>query len=84
MDARRTSLPMGCVVMEVMSKSERSWHCAVLGSSALDVVLLHGGDEEEQEVMSLCSVGVRRHGRCPHHGHHGYGPLQASVVMGDG
>jgi hypothetical protein len=43
----------------------------------MDVVLLHGGDEDEQEVVAPCGIGVGRHG------HHGCGPLQALVVMGE-
>jgi hypothetical protein len=66
--------------MEAMRKSRRSWHRAALGSGAMDAVLLHGGDDEEQKVVAPCGIGARRHGRRPHHG---CGPLQASVVMGE-
>jgi hypothetical protein len=66
--------------MEAMRKSRRSWHRAALGSGAMDAVLLHGGDDEEQKVVAPCGIGARRHGHRPHHG---CGPLQASVVMGE-
>jgi hypothetical protein len=65
MDARQTPpRPMGCSrTMDMPSLPKHSHGCSP--DLPADGLRRHGGDEQEREVVALCSVGVKRPGRCP-------------------